>query len=133
MSAQSHAAGDGLGRHAVVAGEHAHVDAELAERGAGLGARLFDLVSHGDGTDKLAVLGKEQRRLAFGGELFGKAGGHHHAQLVHQAYVAGGNGVLPFARRNASSGNGGKVLDHTRDNSACLALGHNRLGQRVLA
>ena len=76
LAAQSHAAGDCFGRHAVVAGEHAHVDAERAERGDGLDARLFDLVGHGDGTDKLAVLGKEQRRLALGGELFGKAGGH---------------------------------------------------------
>ena len=64
FAAQPHAAGDSLGCHAVVAGEHAHVDAELAECGDGLGARLFDLVSHGDGTDKLAVLGKEQRCFA---------------------------------------------------------------------
>ena len=103
------------------------------ERGDGLGARLFDLVSYGDGTDELAVLGKEQRRLAFGGELFGKAGGHGNAQLVHQAHVAGGDDVLTLACRNATTGHGGKVLDHARDNSACLALGHNRLGQRVLA
>ena len=133
LAVQSHAAGDCFGRHAVVAGEHAHVDAELAERGDGLGARLFDLVSHGDGTDELAVLGKEQRRLAFGGKLLGKTRGHGNAQLVHQAYVAGCNGVLPLARRHATTGHGGKVLDHARDNSARLALGQNRLGQRVLA
>ena len=132
FAAQPHAAGDCFGRHTVIAGEHAHVDAELAERGDGLGARLFDLVGHGDGTGKLAVLGKEQRRLALGGKLLGKTRGHGNAQLVHQAYVAGCNGVLPFARRNASSGHGRKVLDHARDDPACLALGHNRLGQRVL-
>lgn len=133
LAAQPHAAGDGLGRHAVVAGEHAHVDAELAERSDGLGARLFDLVSHGDGADKLAVLGKEQRRLAFGGKLLGKTRGHGNAQLVHQAHVAGCDDILPLARRYATTGHGGKVLDHARDNSACLALGHDRLGQRVLA
>ena len=133
LAVQSHAAGDCFGRHTVVAGEHTHVDAELAERGDGLGARLFDLVSHGDGTDELAVLGKEQRRLAFGGELFGKAGGHLRAQLVHQTHVAGCDDILTLACRNATTGHGGKVLDHARDNSACLALGHNRLGQRVLA
>ena len=133
LAVQSHAAGDCFGRHAVVAGEHAHVDAERTQRGDGLGARLFDLVSHGDGADELAVLGKEQWRLAFGGELLGKAGGHLRAQLVHQACVAGCNGVLPLACRNASTGHGGKVLDHARDDSARLALGHNRLGQRVLA
>ena len=133
FAAQPHAAGDGLGRHAVVAGEHAHVDAKRAQCGDGPGARLLDLVSHGDGAGKLAVLGKEQRRLAFGGKLLGKARGHGNAQLVHQAHVTSGNGVLPFARRNASSGHGGKVLDHARDDPACLALGHNRLGQRVLA
>mgnify|MGYP000328811533 CR=1 FL=1 len=130
---ESHAAGDGLGRHAVVAGEHAHVDAELAERGDGLGARLLDLVSYSDGADKLAVLGKEQRRLALGSELLGKTGGHLRAQLVHQTRVAGGDGVLPLARRDAATGHGGKVLDRACDDSARLALGHNRLGQRVLA
>ena len=133
LAAQSHAAGDCFGRHTVVAGEHAHVDAELAERGDGLGARLLDLVSHGNGAGKLAVLGKEQRRLALGGKLLGKTRGHGNAQLVHQAHVAGCNDVLPLARRNASPGRGGKVLDHARDNSARLAFGHNRLGQRVLA
>ena len=60
LAVQSHAAGDCFGRHAVVAGEHAHVDAERTQRGDGLGARLFDLVGHGDGADELAVLGKEQ-------------------------------------------------------------------------
>ena len=133
FAGESHAAGDSLGRHAVVAGEHAHVDAELAERGDGPGARLLDLVSHGDGADKLAVLGKEQRCFALGGKLLGKTRGHGNAQLVHQAYVAGGDDILPLARRYATTGHGGKVLDHARDNSACLALGHNRLGQRVLA
>ncbi len=133
FAAQPHAAGDGLGRHAVVAGEHAHVDAKRAQCDDGPGARLLDLVSHGDGTDELAVLGKEQRRLALGGELFGKAGGHLRAQLVHQAHIAGGDDILPLARRNATTGHGGKVLDHARDDPACLALGHNRLGQRVLA
>ena len=133
LAAQPHAAGDGLGRHAVVAGEHAHVDAELAERSDGLGARLFDLVSHGDGADKLAVLGKEQRRLAFGGKLLGKTRGHGNAQLVHQAHVAGCDDVLPLACGDTATGRGGKVLDHARDDSARLALGHNRLGQRVLA
>ena len=64
FAGETHAAGDGLGRHAVVAGEHAHIDAERTQRGDGLGARFFDLVGHGDGTDKLAVLGKEQRRFA---------------------------------------------------------------------
>ena len=133
FAGESHAAGDSLGRHAVVAGEHAHVDAELAERGDGPGARLLDLVSHGDGADKLAVLGKEQRCFALGGKLLGKTRGHGNAQLVHQAYVAGGDDILPLACRNATTRHGGKVLDHARDNSACLALGHNRLGQRVLA
>ena len=133
FAAQPHAAGDGLGRHAVVAGEHAHVDAKRAQCGDGPGARLLDLVRHGDGTDKLAVLGKEQRRLALGRELFGKAGGNLHAQLVHQTHVAGGDDILPLACRNASPGHGGKVLDHACDDSARLALGHNRLGQRVLA
>ena len=65
--------------------------------------------------------------------MFGKTRGHGNAQLVHQAYVAGCNGVLPLARRNASPGHGSKVLDHARDDPACLTLGHNRLGQRVLA
>ena len=133
LAGESHAAGDGLCRHAVVAGEHAHVDAELAQCGNGGSARLFDLVSHGDGTNEFAVLGKEQRRLALGSELLGKTGGHLRAQLVHQAHIAGGDDILPFARRNASSGHGGKVLDHTRDDSARLALGHNCLGQWVLA
>ena len=133
FAAQPHAAGDGLGRHAVVAGEHAHVDAKRAQRGDGPGARLLDLVRHGDGTDKLAVLGKEQRRLALGRELFGKAGGNLHAQLVHQTHVAGGDDILPLACRNASPGHGGKVLDRACDDSARLTLGHNRLGQRVLA
>ena len=133
FAGETHAAGDGLGRHAVVAGEHAHIDAERTQRGDGLGARFFDLVGHGDGTDKLAVLGKEQRRFALGGKLLGNAGGHLRAQLVHQAHVAGSDGVLSFASRNASPGHGGKVLDRARDNSARLALGHNRLGQRVLA
>ena len=36
-------------------------------------------------------------------------------------------------RRNATTGHGSKVFDHARDDPACLALGHNRLGQRVLA
>ena len=133
FAAQPHAAGDGLGRHAVVAGEHAHVDAELAQRGDGGGARLLDLIGHGDGAGKLAVLGEEQRRLAFGGILLGKTRGHGNAQLVHQAHVAGCDDILPLARRNATTGHGGKVLDHARDNSVRLALGHNRLGQRVLA
>lgn len=120
LATQSHAAGDCFGSDAVVAGEHAHVDAKRAQCGDGLGARLFDLIRHGDGTDKLAVLGKEQRCLALGGELFGKTRGHGNAQLVHQAHIAGGNGVLPLARRNASPGHGGKVLDRARDNSARL-------------
>ena len=133
FAAQPHAAGDGLGRHTVVAGEHTHVDAELAERGNGLGTRFFDLVSHGDGADKLAVLGKEQRRFALGSKLLGKTGGHPCAQLVHQTNVAGCDDILPLARRDAATGHGGKVLDHACDDSARLALGHNRLGQRVLA
>ena len=133
LAVQAHAAGNSFGRHAVVAGEHAHIDAELAERGNGPGARLLDLVSHGNGAGKLAVLGKEQRRLALGGKLFGKAGGHGDTQLAHQANVAGSDDVLSLARRNASSRHGGKVLDHARDDSARLALGHNRLGQRVFA
>ena len=133
LAAQPHAAGDGLGRHAVVAGEHAHIDAELAQCGNGSSARLFDLVGHGDGADKLTVLGKEQRRLALGSELLGKTGGHLRAQLVHQTNVAGGDGVLSLARRNATTGHGGKVLDHACDDSARPALGHNRFGQRVLA
>ena len=128
FAAQSHAAGDGLGRHAVIAGEHAYVDAELAERGDGLGARFLDLVSHGNGAGKLAVLGKEQRRLALGGKLLGKTRGHGNAQLVHQTHVAGCDDILPLACRNATTGHGGKVLDHARDNSARLAFGHNRLG-----
>ena len=133
LAVQSHAAGDCFGRHTVIAGEHAHVDAERTQRGDGLGARLLDLVSHGNGAGKLAVLGKEQRRLALGGKLLGKARGHGNAQLVHQAHVAGYDDILSLARRNATTGHSGKVLDHARDNSARLALGHNRLGQRVLA
>ena len=132
FAAQPHAAGDGLCRHAVVAGEHTHIDAELAERGDCLGTRFFDLVSHGDGADKLAVLGKEQRRLALGSELLGKTGGHLRAQLVHQTHVAGRDDILPLACRDAATGHGDKVLDHACDDSARLALGHNRLGQRVL-
>ncbi len=133
LAGESHATGDGLGRHAVVTGEHTHIDAELAQCGNGGSARLFDLVGHSDGADELAVLGKEQRRLALGSELLGKTGGHLRAQLVHQTRVAGGDGVLPLARRDAATGHGGKVLDHACDDSARLALGHNRLGQRVLA
>ena len=132
FAAQPHAAGDGLGRHAVVAGEHAHVDAELAERGDGLGTRVFDLVSHGDGTNELAVLAKEQRRFALGSKLLGKTGGHLCAQLAHQTNVAGCDDILPLARRHATTGHGGKVLDHACDDSARFALGHNRLGQWVL-
>ena len=133
FAAQPHAAGDCFGGDSVVAGEHAHVDAKRAQCGDGSGTRFLDLVSHGNGAGELAVLGKEQRRLALGGELFGKTRGHLRAQLVHQAHIAGGNGVLPLARRNASPGHGGKVLDGARDNPSRLALGHNRLGQRVFA
>ena len=133
LAGESHAAGDGLGRHAVVAGEHAHVDAKRAQRGDGPGTRLLNLIGHGNGSGKLTVLGKEQRRLALGGKLLGKARGHGDLKLVHQAHVAGGNGVLPLARRDATTGHGGKVLNHARDDPARLALGHNCLGQRVLA
>ena len=133
LAGESHAAGDGFGRHAVVAGEHTHIDAELAQCGNGSSARLFDLVGHGDGADKLTVLGKEQRRLALGGKLFGKVRRRGGAQLAHEAHVAGCDDILPLARRNASSRHCGKVLDHARHDSARLALGDNRLGQRVLA
>ena len=133
LAAQSHAPGDGLGRHAVVAGEHAHVDAERAQRGDSSGARLLNLIGHGNGSGKLTVLGKEQRCLAFGGKLLGEPLGRGDPQLPHQLHVAGGNGVLPLARRDATAGHSGKVLNHARDDPARLALGHNRLGQWVLA
>ena len=73
LAAQSYAAGDCFGRHTVVAGEHVHVDAERTHRSDGLGARLLDLVSYGNGADKLAVLGKEQRCLALGGKSLRKS------------------------------------------------------------
>ena len=133
LAGESHAAGDGLGRHTVVAGEHAHIDAERAQRGNGLGTCLLNLVGHGDDTGKLTVFGKEQRRLALGGKSLRKSCGHGDTQLAHQAHVAGCDDILPLACRDASSGHGGKVLDHACDDSARLALGHNRLGQWVLA
>ena len=133
LAGESHAAGDGLGRHAVVAGEHAHIDAERAQRGNGLGTCLLNLVGHGDDTGKLTVFGKEQRRLALGSKSLRKSCGHGDTQLAHQAHVAGCDDILPLACRDASPGHGGKVLDHACDDSARLALGHNRLGQWVFA
>ena len=132
FAAQSHAAGDGLGRHAVVAGEHAHIDAERAQRGNGLGTRLLNLVGHGDDTGKLTVFGKEQRRLALGGKSLRESCRHDDTQLAHQTNVTGCDDILPLARRDASPGHGGKVLDHACDDSARLALCHNRFGQWVL-
>ena len=132
LAAQPHAAGDGLGRHAVVAGEHAHVDAELAERSDGLGARLFDLVSHGDGADKLAVLAKNSGVLPSAANCSARPAG----TVTPNSSI---RRTLPAAMTFCPSRAVRLVRARRQSPRPCarqfraLALGHNRLCQRVLA
>ena len=124
---------DRLRGQRVVAGEHNGLDAQAIQGGDGLSAGGLDLVRNRDGSNKVSVLGKEQRRLA----LVGKALSHGlvdlYAKIGHKVVVAGGDLVGALARGHAAAGQRLEVLHAAGDYAHLVRAGHDGFCQRVLA
>ena len=125
---------DRLGSAAVIAGQHHHVDAHRFKRVDRRTARRLDSVRHGHNADHMRLIRKIERRfplLRQGFALFPKTA-HIDAVFIHHARIACKIHFPIDARGDALSGNRFKIGHIVRMQAACLGLGDNRAGKRML-
>ena len=125
---------NGFGGTLVIAGQHHNTDAHALQFTHSLRAVLLDDVRHRDNALHGAILGKEQRGLALGGQCFG-AGchllRHRHAKGLHQLGVAAVQGTAVQHSRQAVAGQSLEICHLGGGQVVFLCLLQHSAGQRV--
>jgi hypothetical protein len=103
---------DGLGRAAVVAGDHRDLEAERVQRADGLGRAGLDRVGHGEEGGGLPVDGGEKRRAALRGLRVRQRGERAEvdALALEQPGGADADGMAVHRARHAHAGLRGEAL-----------------------